>query len=536
VQQENGIFGEEFGNAYSTADAIIGLSGRNITSLGFFVTASEAFDYLFETQGSDGGWGNVGQTLDVMIALNAAGWQPISVTSEGRSPLDFVSENLTSYIEAGPDAIGKSILGITAAGLDPKDFNEIDLGSRLMETYNETSQAFGSPDNTWHQAFAILGLYSLEMEIPQGAVETLIGLQLEDGGWEYSTGIGPSPDSTALAIQALLASGFSDEDQVITTALGYIQDTQLDDGGWGDSSTTSFVIMALNALGQTSGQWTTDSGKLPVANLMTFQKPSGAFMYSWDFTDDSIMSTASSLMALFGGDYLIKLSKMPEKNYSAIVIDPGDGEVQTACVSFEEESITGFDLLEKSGFDYQTNQDGFLNSIMDISNPEGETNYWSYWYWDGREWQFQNTGASNTRVLSGSIELWHFTSWEQFPSLPSEYIPDIFEICGEEILTDYSQQPYLDYNNLFSNALQKPIDVEGTPETQAQDTTDEAIETTTAEPSKDHDELIQSSQSNEEDQRGDKEQAGSPLAVILIAFVGGLMLIGLAVFYLRRRK
>ena len=536
VQQENGIFGGEFGNAYSTADAIIGLSGRHITSLGFLVSASEAFDYLFETQGSDGGWGNVGQTLDVMIALNAAGWQPSSVTSDGRSPLDFISENLTSYIEAGPDAVGKSILGITAAGMDPRDFNGTNLGSRLLETYDEASQAFGSPENTWHQAFGILGLHSMEMEIPQGAVETLTGLQMEDGGWEYSTAIGASPDSTALVLQALLASGFSGEDKVITTAIDYLKDAQLDDGGWGDSSTTSFVIMALNALGQTSDNWTSDLGKLPVANLMTFQKANGAFVYSWEFMDDSIMSTASALMALFGGDYLIKLSEMPEENYSAIVIDPEDSEVQNACVSFDEESITGLDLLEKSGIDYQTDQDGFLTSIMDISNPEGETNYWSYWYWDGREWQFQNTGASNTRVLPGSIELWHFTSWEQFPSLPSEYIPDIFEICGEDILADYSQQPYLDYNNLFSNALQEPIGLEVTPETPAQDSTDEATKTVTIEPSEEQDESEQSSQPTEEDQRDGQEQESSLLAIIVIAVVGVIMVISLAVFYLRRRK
>jgi len=538
VQQENGVFGGEFGNTFSTADAIIGLTGRNINSLGFLEGASDAFDYLFEMQGPDGGWGNVGQTLDVMLALNAAGWQPNTVSSEGITPMDFISENLISYIEAGPDAIGKSIIGITAAGMDPQNYNGIDLVSSLMETYDETTQAFGSPENTWHQAFGILGLYPSAMKIPQGPVETLLGMQKEDGGWEYSTGMGTSPDSTSLAVQALIASGYSGEDQEILNALEFLHKTQSDDGGWGNSSTTSFAIMALNALGETSDFWVSDSGKNPVSNLFFYQKVNGAFVYSWEFPDDSIMSTASSLLAIFGGDYLLQSNELPDKNLAAIVIDPGNGEIQTACVDFEEDSISGFELLERSGFSYNTDQDGFLNSILEISNHEGETNYWSYWKWDGRGWQFQNIGASNTVVAAGTIEAWHFTSWEQYPSLPPEYTPDINDICGEEILAEYSQNPFLGYNNLHPFALQEQVEVEGPSETTPQETTDEpnVDSTKIIDQVEEQEETIQSLPSAEEDQKDKQEQPGSPIAFYLLAGAGVILLIFLSILYLRRQK
>ncbi len=532
TQQENGVFGGEFRNAYSTADAIIGLTGRNTISLGFLESASKAFDYLFEIQGSAGGWGNVGQTLDVVMALNAAGWQPKSVIRDGSSPLDFVSENLSAYLEAGPDAIGKSILGITAAGLDPRNFNGVDLASRLIESYDETALAFGSPQNSWHQAFGILGLFSAGMEIPQGASETLLGLQKDDGGWEYSTGIGTSPDSTALAIQALVASGFTVEDQKIINALDYLHETQSAHGGWGDSSTTSFAIMAINALGQTSDMWPSDSGKTPVENLMTYQKANGPFFYSQEFNDDSVMSTASSLLALFGGDYLFDVNETAAENYAAIVVDPGSGEVQTSCVSFNEDSITGLDLLEMSGFNYTLDQDGFITSLVDTSNQEGETNYWSYWYWDGREWQFHSTGAANTVVAPGSVEAWHFTSWELFPSLPLKYIPDIDDICEVKILADFSQQPHISYNDLVPFALQEPVEIEATSE----EPNEEVTAAPTIESIPEGTARIQSTPTIDEDQIDEQERTGSRFAIILIAAAGLITILIMIILYLRRRK
>lgn len=447
IQQENGAFGGEFSNAYSTADAIIGLSNRNITSLGYLQTASKAFDFLFTLQDSTGGWGSVGQTIDVILAFRTAGWQPNTVTSGNSSPLEFLADEVNEYIQSGPDAIGKAILGVVAGGMDPYDFFGLDLTQRLLETYNESSQAFGLPDNTWHQALSILGLYATEIAIPQGAVETLVSLQQEDGGWEYEPGLGNSADSTSIAVQALLASGHSQNDDVIKKALNYMAVMQMEDGGWGNASTTAYAIMMLNLLDQTPDEWITESGKSTFANLISYQKANGSFVYSWEYPDDNIMSTSSALLALFGADYLIQKSENTPQNYAAIMIDPGEDEVQTKCVEFSNPSITGFDLLDASGFEY-TIQEGFTQSILGISNPKGETNYWSYWYWDGREWMFQSTGASTTAVFPGTVEAWHFTSWELYPSLPPQFSPNFEEICGVTQLANYQQQPFLDFNDL----------------------------------------------------------------------------------------
>ena len=215
----------------------------------------------------------------------------------------------------------------------------MNLPELLLAQYDESAQAFGDPSNTWYQALPILGLYTAREEIPAGAVETLIGLQQEDGGWEYSTGLGSWPDSTALAVQALLVAGVDASDPVIESAVSYFHATQTEDGGWGDSSTTAYVIMALNALGESIEDWQTASAGDPLTSLMSYQKTNGSFVFSWEYSDDSVMATASALLALFGGDLIMQPEETTATNTAAIIIDPGEGEAQSTCVQLSEESM-----------------------------------------------------------------------------------------------------------------------------------------------------------------------------------------------------
>lgn len=233
VQQDSGAFGGDFANAFSTADAIIALTANALIDLGYVEKTSDSFDYLFANQEDAGGWGTVGQTLDIILALEAAGWDPKSVKQTENSPLDFVVANLDSYISAGPDAVGKTILGVVAAELSPSNFQGTDLVQILNDTYDSETNVFGSPDNTWHQALSILGLHASGEEIPAGVVETLKNLQQEDGGWEYTPGLGTWPDNTSLAVQALISVGYSGEDEVIINAMDYLRSMQFEDGGWG---------------------------------------------------------------------------------------------------------------------------------------------------------------------------------------------------------------------------------------------------------------------------------------------------------------
>jgi hypothetical protein len=448
IQQENGAIGGDFINAYGTADAILGLSGQPLYDLSTLRRVGRAFEYIFASQDEDGGWGNVGQTLDVIIATSAAGWDPATIAQGGQTPFDYLAQNLNAYLENGPDAIGKTMLAFAASGHILENFNGINLEQILLDTYNPELNAFGSPENTWHQSLSILGLKASNAALPDGVIQTLLNLQREDGGWEYSTGFGTWPDNTALALQALLASGLSANEDAIQNGLSYLRSQQLEGGGWGDSSTTAFVIMALNALGISADEWQTESNKTPIQDLLSYQNPSGALKFSDDFPDDNLMATTTAVLAVIKGNYHIQPTEQEPGPAAGLVVQTDQGEITTACVRFDGESTSGLALLNASGIPYQA-QDGFMNSIMDVSNPQGGTLYWSYWHWDGREWVFNNTGAGDSVVLPGSIEAWYFTSWELFPSLPPDFVPLLKVICGENNAKSFAVQPHLQYYDLY---------------------------------------------------------------------------------------
>jgi prenyltransferase beta subunit len=447
LQRDDGAIGGDFTNAYSTADTILGLTGQPLYDLGHLRKIGRAFETVFAAQAPDGSWGSMGQTIDVILAANAAGWDPNTIAANGTTPVSYLAENVGTYLENGPDAIGKAIIGVVAAGGDPTNFNGTDLVIALLNTYDSQAGTFGNPENTWHQALAILGLSAVDAAIPEGALQTLQDLQQPDGGWEYAAGFGTWADNTALALQALLSVDLTAEHTAIQDGVQYLQSHQLEDGGWGDSSTTAYVIMALNALGISPNQWQTNSGKTPIQNLYSYQKPSGAFIFSQDFPDESLMATTTAVLAAAGGNYLVQPYEAQKVHTAGLVIQTDQGEVTTACVSFEDASISGLALLDDSGIPYQT-QDGFLNSILGVSNPAGGTMYWSYWHWDGREWVFTNTGAGDSRVFPGSIEAWYFTSWEVFPSLPPDFMSNLSTICGRPTPKNYAIQPNLHFYDL----------------------------------------------------------------------------------------
>jgi prenyltransferase beta subunit len=528
LQGENGVIGGDFANTYSTVDAILGLTGNPLFNLGYLKRINHGFEFIVASQQSDGGWGSIGQTIDVMIALHAAGWDPNTIINNENTPLSFISANLETYLSSGPDAIGKTILAVVVSGEDPSNFTNIDLVTALRDTYNEALNSFGDPENTWHQALAILGLSAADVNLPEGVVETLLQLQREDGGWEYTSGYGTWPDNTALAIQSLLAAGVSADDEVISKALDYIQSLQNEDGDWEDSSTTSYVLMALNALDISPDQWAVDNGYTPLSKLFSYQKMNGAFVYNWEFVDDNLMSTSTALMAALSGDYLVTPPGSENNNFAGLVIVPNIDNVKTACIKFSQESISGLELIDESGIAYEA-QDGFMNSIMDIVNPDGGTMYWSYWHWDGRDWVFNNTGASDTKIRHSSIEAWAFVSWEVFPSTPPSFTPNLNEICGFSVLKDHRIQPVLNYKDLITVAM----DTEPISEIDDDHTPDEVVVEEKVTPTEAFSETESSATAISPPAQTDETRSKLPLFIISAA---GISLVAVILIILLRKR
>lgn len=107
-------------------------------------------------------------------------------------------------------------------------------------------------------------------------------------------------------------------------------------------------------------------------------------------------------------------------NRAAVVVRVGEDEVETRCVTFDEETISGQELLARSGLDLVLDVSGagvFVCSIAGEGCPAGNClcqcrgepcTYWSYWRWQEGEWQYAGLGAAATQVSDGAVDGW---SW-----------------------------------------------------------------------------------------------------------------------------
>lgn len=110
-----------------------------------------------------------------------------------------------------------------------------------------------------------------------------------------------------------------------------------------------------------------------------------------------------------------------EPNHASLVVVYPDGRVDTLCVEFDEETISGAELLRRSGLSVVfSGAGGFGEGVCRIgdtgcSDPGncfcqcsgGDCAYWSYFALnDDREWQFQQIGASQRTLRDGDVDAW----------------------------------------------------------------------------------------------------------------------------------
>ena len=270
--------------------------------------ANDAVEYIKSLQNADGGFpafgaeSSPGATLDAVFALVAAGEDPLDVTSGGNSPADYLATQWDTYsVDAGGAA--KLMLGVVAMGLDPVEF--FDLPSVLEGHLAEDPSTGVYGFDMFDQALSVLALVAAAEPVRPAAVDYLRLQQRADGGWEFSPGSGSDSNTTAMALQALLASGDGPGSPAVLDGLAYLRTAQNAAGGFGflpgadsDPNSTALVIQALVAAGQDIGEggpWAPE-GHTPLEGLLTFRNPeTGAFQYAGE---DSPFATYQAVPAL----------------------------------------------------------------------------------------------------------------------------------------------------------------------------------------------------------------------------------------------
>jgi hypothetical protein len=313
LQMPNGCIGGTYANAFSTAGALLGLTERPVFALGQTLRALRALTWMNELQTADGSWPSAfgqpaGPACDAVLAYAAAGFDPDTVKAPGSvtSAMDYLAVAAASFVTESAASAGKLALAIEAAGEDAHNFGGLDIVHVLTGTwYSPTVGAFGDANNSWDQAFAVLGLAAAGETVPVSAPQTLLGLQNPDGSWVDAWGF-DKPGSTGLALQALIAAGVPVGDASIVSGVSALLGEQNDQGSWdafGSPSvnSTAYAMQGLLAAGEdlTAAKWLKNSHS-PYNALADLQRIDGPFTF---WSADDFFSTRQAVPAQLGVHY-----------------------------------------------------------------------------------------------------------------------------------------------------------------------------------------------------------------------------------------
>ena len=145
-----------------------------------------------------------------------------------------------------------------------------------------------------------------------------------------------------------------------------------------------------------------------------------------------------------------------EPNQAGLIVEFGDGRVETRCISFGEEEITGADLLlTYSGFDMVIDASSGMGITVCQLESEGcaypsepcfcqcmgggACAYWNYFYREpgSSEWTYSALGAVLRKVRHGSVEAWVWGDGTTPPTFDGTFD----SICGAPTADPTAMEP-----------------------------------------------------------------------------------------------
>jgi energy-coupling factor transport system substrate-specific component len=275
------------------------------------VAIGSELTYLAGAQNADGGFGATpGQpsselyTAWAAIGIAATGRSPLSVRRGGHTVLDALKAEAASLSGAGD--LERTILALHACGASAHILPGGDPVKRLL-AFRSSDGSFGHLSNL--TAFAILALRAAgerpRQATIQAAARWLARQQDGDGGFGFATkGAGSDVDDTAAAMQALAVAGLRGRPAMARGA-AFLRRAQDLDGGYpqqrGGSSnaqSTAWAVQALLAAGRDPAKVIRRGSRSPLAYLESLVGPEGSVRYSRTGTQTPVWVTAQALTAL----------------------------------------------------------------------------------------------------------------------------------------------------------------------------------------------------------------------------------------------
>jgi energy-coupling factor transport system substrate-specific component len=265
--------------------------------------------YLAAAQNSDGG---LGAARGAPSSELFAGWSALAFAAQGRNPrvvsngghslTDYIGSQLSTASDVG--SVERTILVVRAAGLRATAFGGRNLVATLLAHIRRNGSVGGLVNLT---SFAVLALRAAGHPVAPATRAWLLRQQDTDGGYNFAAaGATSDVDDTGAALEALAAAGAAPA-RTLQRAVAFIRSQQNRDGGFpsqpGDDSnaqSTAWAVQGLIAAGVSPGTLHRRGAPSPLAYLQSLIAPDGHVRYSRGSDQTPVWVTAQALMALAG--------------------------------------------------------------------------------------------------------------------------------------------------------------------------------------------------------------------------------------------
>jgi hypothetical protein len=287
-----------------TAPVARGASVRHAARAHGARAAGSPLTYLLGAQNDDGGFGSAsGQPSSPLYS----DWTALALVADGRNPADVArgGSSLLAYIEAtlagDPGSLERAILVAGAAGLPATDFGGHDLLAALERDIRHDGSVSNQVNLT---TFAALALRAAGVTPPAAMLRWLVRQQDADGGFSWATaGQLADVDDTGATLEALPATAGAARRR----AVAFIRAAQNRDGGFaaepGGSSnaqSTAWAVQGLIAAGVDPARVRTHGSPSPLSYLRSLITRSGAIDYARGVPLTPVWVTAEAIPALDG--------------------------------------------------------------------------------------------------------------------------------------------------------------------------------------------------------------------------------------------
>jgi uncharacterized membrane protein len=293
-------------------NAVVGASPASTVSARA-ASLSPELSFLSSAQNGDGGFGGArGQSSSELytawsaMGLAAAGRDPANVRRDGHSVCDSLRAEAATL-----DGLGdaeRTILAAHACGVSAYSFAGRDLVAEVLRGRESDNSFEHLVDLT---AFAIFALRAVGHSPGFAPIRDAAGWierqQNSDGGFGFGEhGSSSDVDDTGTVLQALVDAGAHNA-HVLDAATDYLIRSQNLDGGFpqqygGESNaqSTAWAVQGLIAVGRNLGTVRRHGSRSPIGYLESLVAPGGSIRYSRTSAQAPVWVTAQALIALAG--------------------------------------------------------------------------------------------------------------------------------------------------------------------------------------------------------------------------------------------